>query len=88
MPNVSRLRKRLDPSDKTATEILDIIERNAKKTSATISRMMALVREVGVQTVDINAILEEVISPSRETWGPTEEIISELSENLRMLLPR
>lgn len=82
VPNVRRLRNRLDPNDSTIAEILDTIERNAKKTSATITRMMALLREVDVQVVNINAVLEEVMNSSRETWGSTVEIASELCEDL------
>lgn len=61
LPNVARLRRRLDPNDTVLVEILDIIERNAKLTAEIISRLQTPLQEMDVQQTNINAILQEKI---------------------------
>jgi GAF domain-containing protein len=58
-PNISRLRRRVDTSDATIEEVLDIIERNTRYTSDYITRIQEPLKETGVQLVDINASLRE-----------------------------
>jgi GAF domain-containing protein len=68
VPSVTRLRKRVDMTDETIVQILDIIERNARYTSDIIARIQEPLREVEGQDVDINAVLDEVMSAARERW--------------------
>lgn len=68
IPNVDRLRKRVDLSDPTIIEILDIIERNARYTSAIITRIQEPLKEVEISDININAILEEIASRKRDLW--------------------
>ncbi len=68
VPNVTRLRKRVDVADETIAEILDIIERNARYTSEIIARIQEPLREIEVQAVDVNAVLNDVVGRTRERW--------------------
>jgi len=58
-PNLTRLRRRVDTSDATIQEILDIIERNTKYTSDYINRIQEPLKETEDQFVDINLSLRE-----------------------------
>jgi GAF domain-containing protein len=58
-PNLSRLRKRIDLSDETIQEILDIIERNTQYTSDYVQRIQEPLKETETQAVDLNASLRE-----------------------------
>ncbi len=58
-PNLTRLRRRVDTSDATIQEILDIIERNTKYTSDYINRIQEPLKETETQFVDINLSLRE-----------------------------
>jgi signal transduction histidine kinase len=58
-PNLNRLRKRIDLSDETIQEILDIIERNTQYTSDYVHRIQEPLKETEMQAVDINATLRE-----------------------------
>lgn len=66
VPNVMRLRNRVDMTDGTTVEILDIIDRNARYTSDIITRIQEPLREVEAQDVDVNAVLNEVVGNARE----------------------
>lgn len=79
-PNVRRLRKRVDPNDLEIKEILDIIERNAKYTADIISRIQEPLKQTEIQTVDINAILNEIQKKAVGQW------LSNPSENIKILL--
>jgi len=68
VPNVTRLRKRVDMTDETIVQILDIIERNARYTSDIIARIQEPLREVEIQDVDINAVLSDVVARVKEQW--------------------
>ena len=68
IPNVDRLRKRVDLSDPTIVEILDIIERNARYTSKIISRIQEPLKEVEVSFININTIIDDVLLEKRELW--------------------
>ncbi len=87
VPNVSRLRKRVDLSDETTREILDIIERNARYTSEIITRIMAPLQKYDPQTININAVLQEIINEIKHNWEneieqPNIEFIANLDENV------
>lgn len=66
VPNVVRLRKRIDPNDATAKEILDIIERNARYTSEIIQRIQEPLKEVESVQVNINAVIGEMVSSVKQ----------------------
>ena len=68
VPNVTRLRKRVDMTNETIAEILDIIERNARYTSDIIARIQEPLREIESQDVDVNAVLSDVVGKVREQW--------------------
>ncbi len=69
VPNVQRLRLRVDLDDPAIAEILDIIERNARYTSKIIERIQEPLRELAIQEVDINGVLTEVVNRTKEMWG-------------------
>lgn len=90
IPNVTRLRSRVDMSDPTMVEILDIIERNARYTSSIIARIQEPLKEVGITDVNINAILDSVVLGQRELWktGVTKPYINiefEADENIPVI---
>jgi len=75
VPNVTRLRSRVNMNDETVVKILDIIERNARYTSSVITRIQNPLAEVQSQEVDINAVLNEVATDARERWGGSSSTI-------------
>ncbi|HET90708.1 MAG TPA: GAF domain-containing protein [Chloroflexi bacterium] len=85
VPNVTRLRKRVDMKDETIVEILDIIERNARYTSDIIARIQEPLREVEMQDVDINAVLGEVIDMIKKQWGAEIIVEQELDDNIPLI---
>jgi K+-sensing histidine kinase KdpD len=68
IPNVDRLRRRVDLSDPTIVEILDIIERNARYTSKIISRIQEPLKEVEITSINVNAIIDGVVLEKRALW--------------------
>lgn len=68
VPNLMRLRKRIDTADKTVMEILDIIERNARYTSDIIARIQEPLREIEPQNVDVNAVISDIVGRVEEQW--------------------
>ncbi|MFN8456332.1 MAG: HAMP domain-containing sensor histidine kinase [Anaerolineae bacterium] len=58
-PNITRLRKHVDPSLEVIKNILDIMERNTKNTAEYINRIMEPLKASEMQLVDINASLRE-----------------------------
>ena len=89
VPNVTRLRKRVDMTNETIAEILDIIERNARYTSDIIARIQDPLREVEAQDVDVNAVLTDVVGRVSEQWreDPTRPTIEDRLD-LDASLPR
>jgi signal transduction histidine kinase len=89
-PNITRLRKRVNTSDETIQEILDIIERNARYTSDYITRIQEPLKETEVQAVDINASLREA---QAQVWSQyqdrpgfeTVEVIYNLDDSLPLI---
>jgi GAF domain-containing protein/anti-sigma regulatory factor (Ser/Thr protein kinase) len=89
-PNTTRLRRRVDTSDETIREILDIIERNTKYTSDYIARIQEPLKETEIQAVDINASLREA---QAQVWGEyrdrpglgTVEVIYNLDDVLPLI---
>lgn len=61
VPNITRLRSRVDLNDPTIVEILDIIERNARYTSMIIARVQEPLKEVEVTNININVIIEDLV---------------------------
>lgn len=71
VPNVSRLRKRVDLTDPAIVEILDIIDRNARSTSVMINRLQEPLQSIDEQTVDLNALINDVVGMAKEAWQGT-----------------
>lgn len=69
IPNVTRLKSRVDLTDPTIVEILDIIERNARYTSEIIARIQEPLKEVEISDININAILDEIVLKKRDAWN-------------------
>jgi len=84
VPNVTRLRKRVDLTNETIVDILDIIERNARLTSDIIARIQEPLREIEVQDVDVNAVLDEVLSTTSEQW-PGINIMPDLDDSIPLI---
>jgi GAF domain-containing protein/anti-sigma regulatory factor (Ser/Thr protein kinase) len=85
VPNVMRLRNRVDMSDETIVEILDIIERNARYTSNIIGRIQEPLREVEIQDVDVNAVLDEVANMTKKQGGSEIAIKQELNDEIPLI---
>ena len=69
VPNVTRLRNRVDLSDGKTVEILDSIERDARITLDIFSRMQKRLRETPVEQTDINSVLNEVAMKTEARWS-------------------
>ncbi|HET60061.1 MAG TPA: GAF domain-containing sensor histidine kinase [Chloroflexi bacterium] len=69
LPNLTRLRSRVDMSDATISEIFDIIERNTQYTSRIIERIQEPLREIEHVSVDVNSVLNDIVDEARETWA-------------------
>lgn len=69
IPNLSRLRKRIDVTDPTIAEILDIIERNTRYTAQLVTRIQNILREIEPQDVDVNGVLNEVVANAQIEWA-------------------
>lgn len=68
-PNVRRLRKRVNPNDATAAEILDLIDRNADYGSKMIDEIQEKLKNVEErQPVNINQLLNEVLDETALRW--------------------
>jgi K+-sensing histidine kinase KdpD len=66
IPNVTRLRSRVDVEDDTISEILGIIERNARYTSNIISRIQSQLQQEQVQRVNINTVIQDVTTKIKQ----------------------
>ncbi len=90
LPNINRLRRRLDLSDETIQEILDIIERNARNTSQYVNRIQEPLKETEFQAVDINASLRDALAcvhqyyQGQVGWRPVE-VIQNLDDSLPLI---
>lgn len=69
IPNVARLRKRIDATDPTNMEILDIIERNARYTSDIVTRLQRPLREIEYSNINVNALLQEIAESVKTEWN-------------------
>lgn len=69
IPNIKRLRSRIDVTDPTIQEILDIIERNTRYTSDILMRIQAPLQEVETSSVNINSLLNEVSETAAKEWN-------------------
>ncbi len=86
VPNVARLRKRVDLTDKDTVDILDIIERNARYTSNIMSRIQEPLQEIEIRDMDINAVLNEIAldingHPSEPGYASIE-VVLELDDTI------
>lgn len=90
VPNVTRLRKRIDLENEENTKILDIIERNARYTSEIIARIQEPLKHIEIQTVDINALLTEIIGKTSDQWRTTSsktgiKVITHLDDSIPLI---
>ncbi len=70
VPNLNRLRKRVDMNDAEIIEIIDIIDRNTRYTSDLLRRLhSSLLGAEKTATVDINATLAEIFENSSHEWN-------------------
>jgi GAF domain-containing protein len=69
VPNLNRLRKRVDTNNSEIQEILDIIDRNTRYTTQLLKRIQTPLQEVTRVDVDINAIVNEIFTSQRTEWA-------------------
>ncbi len=67
-PNITRLRSRIDTTDPTIQEILDIIERNTVYTSKALARIQTPLKEVDSVEVNVNSLLKENFDQLISEW--------------------
>jgi len=65
-PSMLRLRKRIDPGDREAAEVLDLVDRNVRYVTDLVARINEPLREPESVTSDINTILYEAWDSTRE----------------------
>jgi len=87
IPNVTRLRKRVDTTDQTTMEILDIIERNTRYTAKVITRVQQPLLAIEAEVVNVNSVLNEMAIQARELQG-TELVHVQLELNDQLPLIR
>lgn len=87
VPNLDRLRKRVDTSDATIAGIMDIIDRNARYTSEIINRLQLPLQQQEPQWLQINAVLSDVANEVRETRGVGTRYPVELNLDLDETVP-
>jgi len=68
VPNLARLKSRVNMQDATIADIFDIIERNGRATSDIIRRIQEPLREIEAQSVQINAVLDEEVKKAKDKW--------------------
>ncbi len=68
VPNLNRLRKRVNEDDPEIKEIIDIIDRNTRYTTQLLDKIQKPLQEVSHVEVDINAVLNEVVNEQRKEW--------------------
>jgi GAF domain-containing protein/anti-sigma regulatory factor (Ser/Thr protein kinase) len=83
VPNVGRLRRRVDTADETIAEILEIIERNARYTSDIIKRIQEPLREIEIQDVNVNAVVSDAANKVRDRWQ-ADPIYQEIQVTLEL----
>jgi GAF domain-containing protein len=81
IPNITRLRSRIDVTDPTIKEILEIIERNTRYTSNILTRIQMPLQEVDLVDVNINALLSDIFYDVKKGWK-SDSIQSLVTSNL------
>lgn len=69
IPNIRRLRNRINVDDPTIKEILDIIERNTRYTSDILMRIQTPLQEVESSSVNVNSLLSDIAGTAKKEWG-------------------
>jgi len=87
-PGIMRLRRRIDPNDKDAAEILDIMERNVRYTSQIISRLQEPLKEEIATVTDVNSRLKEIVQDVREKESEMCQKVSFDLDGLSPGIPR
>jgi signal transduction histidine kinase len=68
IPNIKRLRSRINLADPTIKEVLDIIERNTRYTSDILMRIQTPLQEVESSSVNVNSLLSEIAGTAKKEW--------------------
>lgn len=87
-PGIMRLRSRIDPDDKDAAEILDIMERNVGYTSQIISRLQEPLKEEDATVTDVNSRLKEIVLDMEEREPDVCQGVSFDLDGLSPAIPR
>lgn len=90
IPSLAMLRPRLDESDETVSEVLDIIERNARYASEIIMRIQKQLQEEELKEVNVNTIVQDVVIKLEESWKaittrPKVSVILELDDTISII---
>lgn len=90
VPNITRLRSRVNVDDPDIAEILEIIERNALYTSNIIKRIQEPLVDRTPAQMDINAVLDGVVRDQVETWNrdssrPKVALTADLADDLPLI---
>ncbi len=76
VPNVTRLRGRVNTQDAEIGEILNIIERNVRYATHMVDQVQAPLQRLDKQTVNINATLAEIIGKRQDTYRSQTSVAS------------
>jgi K+-sensing histidine kinase KdpD len=90
IPNIKRLRSRIDVTDPTIEEILEIIERNTRYTSNVLIRIQTPLQEVESSSVNVNALLSDIVGSAKKEWDknpshPAVKINVKLDESIPLI---
>jgi signal transduction histidine kinase len=69
IPNIERLRKRVNTNDPEIKEILDLIERNTRYASSLIDKIRALSLDFEYVDIDINVLLSDMVTQQKQNWS-------------------
>lgn len=90
IPNIKRLRSRINVADSTIKEILDIIERNTRYTSDILMRIQTPLQEVESSSVNVNSLLSDIVGTVKKEWGknsshPAVKITLNLDDSIPLI---
>lgn len=90
IPNIKRLRSRINVNDPTIKEILDIIERNTRYTSDILMRIQTPLQEVESGSVNVNSLLSDIAGTAKKEWGknsshPAVKITLDLDDSIPLI---
>ncbi len=90
IPNIKRLRSRINVADPTIKEILDIIERNTRYTSDILMRIQTPLQEVESISVNVNSLLSDIVGTVKKEWGknsshPAVKVLLNLDDSIPLI---